>query len=806
MGGNLPLRVNLSTSCRRVLIEEAPFRTLDAGRPWIGQGVWPCCWITHPDLPTAPCWLEFQLKVMIAGPDPRCIRIHVTADERYEFFVDGKTAGWGSERGTIDHWYFDSYDLTLSPGEHRLGAKVRAAGRHALRSQMTVGPAFLLAAEVPGFSTGEAAWEVRLLDGLGYEKPFDHDFFSIGWNSVHDAARITHAELHAPWAAAWSLHPGSTAGRRNRYPNIHLLAPATLPVAAREPFAGGRIRHLSPHVEVPLLDADHLAEEVPAWQSWWLGGETLRLPPRQQRRLLVDLEDYVCAWPWLELSGGRGAHVQLRWAESLYETGAPGRKGDRAAIGGKTFLGVGDTFLPDGGARVFHGPFIRAGRYLCVTVSTGDEALVLEKLRLFRAEYPLGINADFTADFAPLGPLLERCRRTVRASCHDNLIDGPYYEQMGWIGDTPQVALTLYSLSQDDRLVRKVLEVFDRSRLAGGMIRARWPARDSLFIPPYSLCWINVLHDFAWWRDGPDFVRTRLPGMRAMLDGFLAWVDPLDGLLRIPMGWNFADWVPGWPDGIPPRDPDHAGAVFQWHLAWTFRQAATLEEQFGEPELAARFGRHAARIAHSADVFWDEARGLYADTRARTSHSEHAQAYAALSGLIPADRLARLKIALVADPALTRATDPFCHFVFEAYVRLGLREHVWPRMRRWFNYDALGLLTTPEAPEPTRSDCHAWGAHAHYHLYASILGLRPSAWGFRRVRIEPQWELLRNVAGHLPHPKGEIRFRLSFEDGRARGEITLPPGLAGELILPQGDLPLSEGENSFARGCRGAAN
>jgi len=28
--------------------------------------------------------------------------------------------------------------------------------------------------------------------------------------------------------------------------------------------------------------------------------------------------------------------------------------------------------------------------------------------------------------------------------------------------------------------------------------------------------WINVLHDFSWWRNEPGFVQDRLPGMRAM--------------------------------------------------------------------------------------------------------------------------------------------------------------------------------------------------------------------------------------------------------------------------------------------------
>lgn len=745
--------------------------------------------------------MEFRLQAKVAGTVGLNTRIHVTGDERYELHVDGKLAGWGSERGAIDHWYFDSYDLSLAPGEHCLTAQVWAAGRHGLRSQMSVGPAFLLAAETGELSTGRARWEVRMINGLSYEKPFAHDFFSIGWNSVHDAARMARDAMsadHEGWASAHSLHPGSSVGKRNRYPNIHLLTPAVLPVTRREAFSGGRIRHICTALAGPIAESGQASAETDAWSAWWKHQGPMTLPANQTRSVLFDLEDYVCAWTELEISSGRGARVQILWAESLYEDGTGGRKGNRAAVEEKTFIGVGDTFLPADRPHLFRSPFIRAGRYLRLAVTTGDAPLILGKLVLVRAEYPLEIAADLTTSSAPVQSLLKRCQRTVRASCHDTLIDGPYYEQMGWIGDIPQVALTLYSMSRDDRLVRKALEVFDRSRLPNGMIRARWPARDSLFLPTYSLCWISVLHDFAWWRNDPEFVRARLPGMRSILDAFLIWVSARDGLLRIPIGWNFVDWVSGWNGGIPSRDPDGAGSVFQWQLAWALSQAAELEEHLGEAELAARFRRHAARIANAAEIYWNDARGLYADDRRHTAFSEHAQAYAALSGLIPKAHVARFKAALVADQDLTRATDAFTHYVFEAYVRLDLCQHLWPRLQRWFDYETLGLLTTPEAPEPTRSDCHAWGAHAHYHLFASLLGIRPASPGFRHVQISPRWDHLSNVSARMPHPDGEIRLQYSIVDETLRGEIILPSTIRGTLICPDGQLDLTEEANEFA--------
>ena len=57
------------------------------------------------------------------------------------------------------------------------------------------------------------------------------------------------------------------------------------------------------------------------------------------------------------------------------------------------------------------------------------------------------------------------------------------------------------------------------------------------------------------------------------------------------------------------------------------------------------------------------------------------------------------------------------------------------------------LTTCVENDTDTRSDCHAWGALLCYELPAVILGVRPAAPGFPKVRIEPQVGTLREASG-----------------------------------------------------------
>jgi hypothetical protein len=113
---------------------------------------------------------------------------------------------------------------------------------------------------------------------------------------------------------------------------------------------------------------------------------------------------------------------------------------------------------------------------------------------------------------------------------------------------------------------------------------------------------------------------------------------------------------------------------------------------------------------------------------------------------------------------------------------LGLTQEILNRMGLWFELKRHGLCTTPEMPEPTRSDCHAWGAHPVFHYYASILGIRPAEMGFGSVRIEAQLSPLTWARGVLVHPRGLIRADFAVRDGQLVGEVELPAGISGTLV------------------------
>lgn len=774
-----------------------------------GPSTWNARWIApagpHVDTPIV---LAYRLRCAL--PKAARVRVHVSADARYDLYLDGARIGWGSERGDHANWFYESYDLDLAAGAHALVARVVWPGDGELAhvGHITHRPAFLLMAEEPwgeAFSTGRAAWEVKPLPGIAFVQPVVQGYYAVGARVQVDGG-----------AYAWGFEGGDGGGwqpvRPEDWPALkvlrltstpyRVLRHAILPPMLDQVVARGCTRHVQElaseaEAERPLDARAHRPAEAQAWQRLLLGGEPLVVPPRTRRSVLIDLDDYFCVFPQLVLSGGRGASVRLLFAESLYEKTEGWEKGSRDTVEGKYFRGFGDTFTSDGGQdRAFEPLWWSAGRYVRLLVTTADEPLTVVSLRWRETHYPHVFEGTFTASDPRLEAVWPIARRTLEVCSHETYMDCPYYEQLMYVGDTRLQALVTYATTRDDRLPRKALLLFDESRDASGLTKSRTPSRIAQVIPPFSLWWVAMVHDYAMWRDDPAFVAARLPGVRAVLEAYRCCLNR-EGLIVAPEGWNFMDWVTTWPGtGIPPDGSVAVNATLNFQAALVFMLAAELERGAGEAALAQRNRRLAATIAQAAQsAFWDEGRGLFAETRAHARYSEHAQCLALLSGLVDATRQPRVIDGLLNAADLDRATIYFRHYLFETLRLTGRMETFLPRLDLWFGLTAQGLKTTVEMPEPTRSDAHAWGAHPMFHYLASVLGIRPAAPGFARVAMRPQLGALAWARGTLAHPRGAISAEVRREGADLHGQVTLPAGVSGVLLLPGRRRALRPGMN-----------
>ena len=794
------------------LINYFPFEETNPLTHW-DRGSWPFRWISHPDAPLAPLVTAYKREFRVE--EKVSVRIHVSADERYELFLDGERIGRGPERGAPHWWYFETYDLALEPGAHCLVARVwTLGGKMAPTAQMSVAPGFLLAPEGDSFhhllGTGIAPWEVMLFDGFSYTPGILS--FGVGYNVDIDGSRF-------PWGwergecDGWiAAKPGEIA-KSGYYANLckdsHMLYPATLPAMLEVPRQVGTVRHASavpgPDTKpLPVLGTASDAAMVARWQALLAGDAPLVVPPRTALRVIVDLDDYYCAYPRITTTGGQGSLVRIHWAEALFNAPdaksdhkKPGdSKGNRNEIEGKYFIGVGDVFRPDGGdRRPFQPLWWMSGRYLEIFVQTADEPLAIEGMVFFETRYPLELESCFQFEKPELEECLPIMVRAMQMCAHETYFDCPYYEQLMYVGDTRLEVLSHYAMQGDSRLPSKAIHLFDISRVPKGLTQCRYPSDTLSFIPPFSLWWVAMVHDLALWRGEREQVRKTMPFCRSVLDHFLAHLNA-DRVLQAPEGWNFMDWVPSWSWGCPPDGECSVNSVQGWQLAHVLGLAAEVDQWLGEHESAARWRRMAKALAGNLkNVFWDDARGLFADNPSKSRWSEHAQCLAILSGQLDPSTASRVMDSMLASNDLERTTIYFTHYYFEACRMLGRADALMSRLGLWFDLKTRGFKTTFEKPGDSRSDCHAWGAHPIYHYYATILGVRPAAMGFDRIEVRPLLGRMESASGKLVHPRGFIDVSYKQTPEGLEASISLTAGLSGTVAHGGTEAALVPGKN-----------
>jgi hypothetical protein len=686
-------------------------------------------------------------------------------------------------------------------------------------AQFSAQPGFLLCPENEAYwdllGTGRAHWEAKQINGYSFTSPLTA--FGIGHRIVLDGRQFAWGFEHGEgdgWSPIIKLHPGYDADACNQFsPNEHLLLPASLPAMMNEPRRLGRVRHISSPAffethAIPIRTTDHLKADEPHWQALLSGESPMTIPPNTRRRVLIDLGNYYCAYPELVVSGGAETTVRIHWQESLFIDTQKWDKSQRGEIENKYFTtmwcnqdGIGDTFILDGGNhRRYEVLWWCCGRYVELLIETSHDSLIIENILFRETRYPLEMESVLSANDPRFAEFALIGWRALQMCAHETFVDCPFYEQLMYIGDTRLECLLTYSLTRDDHLSRKALRLFDYSRRESGLTQSRYPSRQTQMIPPFSLWWVAMIHDYLLWRDDFDCVRSLLPGMRSVLDAFALRRDA-DGLVHSPTGWNFVDWVPAWPDGIPPGGSlDEVCVPINWQYVYSLMHAAKVETVYGESEMAARWERIAQEtVATLISKYWDERRGLFADDAAHSLFSEHSQCLAILSGILPEQQRGAIAKNLFTASNLTQPTVYFMHYFFETCCELNRMDKFLIRMERWFEMQTLGFKTTYENADPhgNRSDCHAWAAHPLYHFFVSVLGIRPTSPGFATVKIRPQLASLQHASGRMVHPRGEIEVDVWNKDSRLYGSVMLPEGVMGMLYVNDQSIEIHGGNSEF---------
>ena len=756
---------------------------------------WPARWIAYPDDSGLDYGVYHFRKTFSLKEAPKEFIIHVSADNRYRFFVNGEPVCFGPARGDLMHWRYESIDISsyLKTGENTLAAVVWNFAGLKPWAQHSLQTAFILQGnnETERIVDTNPTWKV--IKNKAYQ-PADASsektggqFIVVGPCDEVDAAKY-------PWNwekpgfddSAWKMAKPIEPGR---------------PKEAGTGIAWG----LEPR-EIPLMEAKKQrfasvssVENIQVDDTFISGKMPLMIPPNKTVVILFDQGHLTTAYPELTVSGGAASKIELQYAEALFDK--DGNKGNRNEIEGKKMIGYIDYFLPDGGwSRLFRPLWLRTWRYLKMTITTKDYPMRIDNFESEFTGYPFQENAVFKSNDTQLTDIWNVGWHTARLCAGETYYDCPYYEQMQYVGDTRIQALISLYVSGDDRLMRNAIQLFDDSRFSEGLTMSRYPSSMPQVIPPYSLFWIDMVHDYWMHRDDPEFVTSFINGIDNVLYFFISKLDEETGLIGKTGYWNFVDWAVAWPwnneaqiGGVPQGGNSGKSAILSLHLAYSAKHAADLHRWNGDENKAAYYEKIAENLIKSVkETCWDDTRKYFADTPDKTEFSMHAQIFAVLTGAVPDNEIKEFVTRFEKDNSLIQPTMYFRFYLTQALKTAGLSDNYLKTLGLWREMLGLGLTTFAEKPDPTRSDCHAWSASPNYDFLATVAGIEPASPGFKTVKVEPHLGELTQIEGKMPHPNGTILFQLKRKgENGIEGEITLPENLKGTFIWNNRKLQLA---------------
>jgi hypothetical protein len=754
---------------------------------------WKASWITHPKASVSDYGVFCFRNVFELEELPASQIIHVSADNRYRLFINGRQVCAGPARGSLSYWRYESLDIApyLSIGSNVIAAEVFNLGIHRPVAQFSHQTAFILQAEGrlgdlinTGHNANWKVYENRAFRAIPVTRDMVRKYYVAGpCDSIYAERYPRNWEQLCFNDAEWEEPLTVTLGVGRGY--MHGVP--WLLIARNIPLMEESMEEIN-----NLIRVDNKEFPTPFLQA----GKAFLIPPRSKQVLLLDNTRLTVGYPVLTTSQGAGSTIKVIYSEALYNP--DGSKGNRNDTHGKHIEGYFDVFLPDGRENVFRPLWIRTFRYIQLEIETASEPVVIHDYYNIFTAYPFLQNAGFACDDSLLSRIWEVGWRTARLCAGETYMDCPYWEQLQYLGDTRiQALISLYN-SGDDRLMRNALQLADQSRIPEGLTLGRGPSYIPQVTPPFSLYWIAMVHDYFMHCPDDEFIRQFLPGMQGVLTWFENRMARND--LLGPLDWfNFTDWTRGFQVGVPAGADTGHSALISLNYAYALERASVLFSHFGHLDLARKYKDRATEIRQAVfGLCWDPERGLIADTPEKTIFSQHTNILAILTDAISPEKHKVLMEKILGDSSLIQTTIYYKFYLFEALKKAGLGDRYISLLGPWSEMLSKGLTTFEEGDYDERSDCHAWGSSPCYHFFSLVCGITPDSPGFRSLRIEPRLGNLNSLRAYMPHPQGTIRIDLRRSGATSlEGSVDLPESVYGTFTWEGRSVKLVPGKQSI---------
>lgn len=754
-------------------------------------------WISYPSANQTEYGVYHFRKTFDLDKIPDQLVINISADNRYNLFVNGMRICYGPAKGDLKTYKYDVVDITkfLQPGKNILAAVVYNGGKDKPLAFISAQTAFMLRSETPKFSQlntnptwkvfKDPAYKVISYDEMIFKERWVYGFYACGGGDEVDGAKY-------PWG--WELEG---------FDDSKWLASESLEFNGNEPWklVPRNIPFMDNHLIEPIRIRKAEGVDIPAGN--WNGKSKMSIPAKTKASILIDFNIFTMGYPELTVDRGANSSIKIKYAEALYE--AVNVKAHRDSVTDKTMYGVWDVFRPDGKSiRTFRPLWKRAFRYVQLVIETKDQPLDIVSLENEYSGYPYPEMATFESSDKKLNEVFDICQRTLRMCSAETYYDTPFYEQLSYGGDNRPISNISTYNSTDDRLLREVMRLYPQSEnRETGLFKSAYPSRFDFDMGSWSLAWIQSLHDYYLMRGDTGYIAQFKNNIERVLGFFERHLDEKTGLIGTVKNQNFIDW--SITKGSIPRPNEQReirqSALLSLYYAHSLDCAVRLFIQLGMNEKAQHWKDIAKGIKKAVYTnCWDIKKQLFRDYPDQQIFSQHTNIMAILCDAIPeAEQSALFQRILAYRQFDEMASSYFSFFLFKAMQKTGQEDLFLDHLGFWYTFLDKGHTTCGETgfASHDRSDCHAWSAHPAYFLLSSVCGIKPADIGFNSVLISPHPGDLSSIKASMPHPKGIISVEYRQNNGKLDAKVDLPATMSGIWDYHGKKQVLKEGMNTI---------
>lgn len=743
--------------------------------------------------------LLFRRTFFLEGLSGRC-RLQVSADSRYKLYVNGMLAEAGPCKGDREVWYYDGLDLTayLHPGKNVIAAEVLY-----YPAEQGKGSFSIFRTNHPGlFVKGKAesgSREILLSADEQWKVCMDAGFSIVAESDIFAPLLILEERRAQPELVHWTEEDFDDSAWEQAIFDTSLSAQCSpgnlnerpIPFLYRKDkqFLGARIIRAG--------------AEAADFDAFLAGERSVTIPGGQRMIVEINAGEEETGYLHLRMAGGKGSRVRILTSEGYVQEGTQGvlenpYKKDRLDTEHGHLHGFTDTYYPAGSGTAGHPeeytPFwFRTFRFIRLEIDT-EEPLTLLSFTYTETGYPLEVRTRAQADDPDFAAIWDISERTLRRCMHESYEDCPFYEQLQYAMDARTQILYTYAVSGDDRLARKCMEDFRRSQRYDGLTNSSHPNYESNVIPGFSIYYILMVYDHMMYFGDRELLREHLPHIDRVLgffqkhltgDGYVGKIGGLNGKDRF---WSFIDWASEWDEtsGVPPATLQGPITMESLLYLYGLQAAQQIASYLDFRDLAAEYGRRAAKVRNAVQLHMTGKKGMLADGPGVEEYSQHTQVFAVLTGTIGAEQGREALLETIRQKEdYPQCSVAMAYYLFRALEMTGLYEHTREYWGIWRRMLAKHSTTCIEDEVQERSDCHGWGALILYELPSVILGVRPREPGCRVLEIRPQPGYLTEAEGDVVTPAGMVHVRWTKKNGEElRLEYTAPEHVRIEVMVP----------------------